>query len=58
MRELARGLANQPAVDFGDEAPYAFGYLPINAKLNAEIYARAVQRAKRSGDGQTAGEKE
>lgn len=34
-------------LDYGDEVPYAFGYLPENARLNEEMYRRAVERARR-----------
>ena len=39
-------LHNQAPMDFGNEVPYVFGYLPINAELNREIFVRAVERAK------------
>jgi len=41
-------LANQNIpLDFGDEVPHAFTYLPINAKLNKEMFERAAERAAR-----------
>jgi len=42
-------LANQPFLeeqDFDGEVFYAFGYLPINKKLNDEIMARAIERRR------------
>lgn len=48
MNEMQSNFGNQPALDFGDEVPYAFGWLPINAELNKAIFERAVERAKRS----------
>lgn len=39
-------IANQAIpLDYGDEVPLAFGYLPINAKLNQEMFERARLRA-------------
>lgn len=45
-----KNMNNQPPMDFGEEAPYAFGYLPINAELNKEIFARAIERAKQKSN--------
>lgn len=33
-------------LDFGDEAPYAFGFLEGNKRINDEIFKRAIERAK------------
>lgn len=53
MEKYRDQLANQVVkMDFGNEVPYAFGYLPENAKLNAEIFKRAIDRAKSSPLGQ------
>lgn len=30
-------------MDFGNEVPYAFDYLPENNRLNREMFARAIE---------------
>lgn len=47
MSDKPNYAAQTIKADFGDEVPYAFDYLPINKRLNDEMFARAVERAKR-----------